>query len=124
MKCPQCRKASPDAAKFCAPWRTSFAARRETLLDGERLRLAARHGSLRPVRAVREASPVDRALPWGRAVRDRRTIHGRDLNAAARGRMSARDEQAAARVGTSTAEGSLARRHGAPSSDHFLSEDA
>ena len=51
-------------------------------LEGEHLRLVARHGSLRRSLAIGESVPVSRDTVGGRAVRDRRTIHVEDILAA------------------------------------------
>jgi GAF domain-containing protein len=47
-------------------------------VDGERLKLVAKHG---PVPAPAEVLPISRGLPTGRAVVDRQTIHVHDLAA-------------------------------------------
>jgi len=47
--------------------------------DGDSLRLAAKHGSLRSVWAVGESNPLTRGLVTGRAVLDTRTIHVHDM---------------------------------------------
>ena len=51
-------------------------------LEGEHLRLVARHGSLRRALAIGDAAPVSRDSLAGRVVRDRRTIHVEDILAA------------------------------------------
>ena len=51
-------------------------------LEGEHLRLVARHGSLRRAMAIGETFPVSRGTVGGRVVRDRRTIHVEDILAA------------------------------------------
>src|SRR4029453_11992299 len=51
-------------------------------LEGETLRIVARHGSLRWSQAVGDAVPVRRDRPGGRALLDRRTIHVEDILAA------------------------------------------
>jgi len=54
------------------------------LVEGDRLRLVAKHGPLRTVRAVGETFPISRGAVAGRAVVDRRTIHVRDVTRAVR----------------------------------------
>ena len=51
-------------------------------LEGEHLRLMARHGPLRTSFAIGESVPVSRDRVGGRAVLDRRTIHVEDIRAA------------------------------------------
>src|SRR5262249_12197639 len=50
-------------------------------LEGERLRLVARHGPLRTAFSMGDSVPVSRDLVSGRAVLDRRTIHVEDIRA-------------------------------------------
>jgi GAF domain-containing protein len=51
-------------------------------LEGEHLRLVARHGLLRRPRTIGETFPISRGTVSGRAVADRRTIHLEDTMAA------------------------------------------
>jgi GAF domain-containing protein len=51
-------------------------------LEGENLRIVARHGSLRWSQAVGDTGPVSRDRTGGRALIDRRTIHVEDILAA------------------------------------------
>jgi GAF domain-containing protein len=51
-------------------------------LEGEHLRLVARHGSLRRYLTIGDTVPVSRSYVGGRAVCDRRTIHVEDIRAA------------------------------------------
>ena len=51
-------------------------------LEGEHLRLVARHGSLRLSMTMGDTVPVGRDTLVGQAVRDRRTIHVEDIKAA------------------------------------------
>ena len=51
-------------------------------LEGENLRIVARHGSLRWSQAVGDTLPVSRDSPSARALIDRRTIHVEDILAA------------------------------------------
>ena len=53
-------------------------------VEGDRLRLVAKHGSVRTTFAVGELQPIGRGSPYGRAVVDRKTIHIRDLAVAVR----------------------------------------
>jgi len=48
-------------------------------VEGETLRQVARHGRIRSVHDAGEAFPLDRGLPAGRAVIDRKTVYIRDL---------------------------------------------
>jgi len=64
------------------------------LVEGDRVRLVARHGSLRSLRVVSETYPISRGWPSGCAVLDRRTIHIRDLEATARPRLREAKAQA------------------------------
>jgi GAF domain-containing protein len=52
-------------------------------LEGEHLRLVAQHGSLRRSMTIGDTLPVTRDTVSGRVVRDRRTIHVEDIEAAA-----------------------------------------
>jgi len=54
------------------------------LVDGARLRVAAKHGNLRRSLSVGESLPLTRGSVAGRAVAERRTVHVRDLKAAAK----------------------------------------
>ena len=51
-------------------------------VEGENLRIVARHGSLRWSQAVGDTGPVSRDRTVGRALIDRRTIHVEDILAA------------------------------------------
>jgi GAF domain-containing protein len=51
-------------------------------LEGEHLRLMARHGPLRISYAIGESAPVSRGTVGGRVIHDRRTIHVEDILAA------------------------------------------
>ncbi|MEK6666424.1 MAG: GAF domain-containing protein, partial [candidate division NC10 bacterium] len=53
-------------------------------VEGDRLRLVAKHGSVRTTFAVGKLQPIGRGSPHGRAVVDRKTIHIRDLAVAVR----------------------------------------
>ena len=48
-------------------------------VEGDHLRLVAKHGPLRTTFAVGELRPISRGSPFSRAVVDRKTIHIRDL---------------------------------------------
>ena len=60
-------------------------------VEGDRLRLVAKHGSVRTTFAVGELQPIGRGSPYGRAVVDRKTIHIRDLAVAVRRSQVDRD---------------------------------
>ena len=66
-----------NAARVCGATDSSI-----FRLEGEHLRLVARHGSLRRSLAIGDTVPVSRGTVGGRAVRDRRTIHVEDILAA------------------------------------------
>ena len=66
-----------NAARVCGATNSSI-----LRLEGENLRIVARHGSLRWSRAVGDTVPVRRDRLSGRAIIDRRTIHVEDLVAA------------------------------------------
>jgi GAF domain-containing protein len=53
-------------------------------LDGDRLRIVARHGRTRTVRKVGETWAISRGTVVGRAVVTRRSVHIRDLAVAVR----------------------------------------
>ena len=57
------------------------------LVEGDQLRVVAKHGTLRTMRALGEVYPISRGALTGRAVLDRRTIHVRDARAAVRTRF-------------------------------------
>jgi len=52
--------------------------------EGDRLRLVAKHGSLRAMWRLGETLQINRGTVLGRAVLDRRAVHVRDLARAAR----------------------------------------
>ena len=66
-----------NAARVCGATDSSI-----FRLEGEHLRLVARHGSLRRALAIGDTIPVSRGTVGGRAVGDRRTIHVEDILAA------------------------------------------
>ncbi len=66
-----------NAARVCGATDSSI-----FRLEGEHLRLVARHGSLPRPLAIGESLPVIRGYVSGRAVCDRRTIHVADIRAA------------------------------------------
>ena len=66
-----------NAARVCGAADSSIA-----VLEGERLRLVAHHGSLRRTLPVGFTIPATRGTVAGRAVIDRRTIHVEDILAA------------------------------------------
>ena len=70
-------------------------------LEGEHLRLVARHGALRRALAIGDTFPVSRDTVSGRAVSDRRTIHVEDIMAA--------EAEFPVTVSTNTRAGSLSR---------------
>ena len=53
-------------------------------VEGNQLRLVAKHGSVRMTWAPNQLMPISRSWPSGRAVVDRRTIHIRDMAVAVR----------------------------------------
>jgi GAF domain-containing protein/CheY-like chemotaxis protein/anti-sigma regulatory factor (Ser/Thr protein kinase) len=57
------------------------------LIEGERLRLVAKHGSVPMTWATDQMMPISRDWPSGRAVFDRRTVHIRDMAIAGRTRF-------------------------------------
>ena len=66
-----------NAARVCGATDSSI-----FRLEGEHLRLVARHGSLRRSMAIGDTIPVSRDTVGGRVVCDRRTIHVEDIMAA------------------------------------------
>ncbi len=66
-----------NAARVCGAMDSSI-----FRLEGEYLRLVARHGSLRRLLAIGDAIPVSSGSLGGRVVGDRRTIHIEDILAA------------------------------------------
>ncbi len=58
-------------------------------VDGDQLRLVAKHGPLRTTRKFDQPFPISRGTTHGRAVLDRRTIHVRDLAVTAMARQQA-----------------------------------
>ena len=66
-----------NAARVCGATNSAI-----LRLEGEHLRMVARHGSLRRPVAIGEPFPVSRSTVGGRVVRDRRTIHVEDILAA------------------------------------------
>jgi signal transduction histidine kinase len=66
-----------NAARVCGATNSSI-----LRLEGENLRIVARHGSLRWSQAVGDTAPVRRDRLSGRALLDRRTIHVEDIVAA------------------------------------------
>jgi two-component system, NtrC family, sensor kinase len=66
-----------NAARVCGATDSSI-----FRLEGEHLRLVARHGSLRRPLAIGDTIPVSRDTLAGRVVRDRQTLHVEDLLAA------------------------------------------
>jgi GAF domain-containing protein len=66
-----------NAARVCGALDSSI-----FRLEGEHLRLVARHGSLRRPLAIGDTIPASRGTVGGRAVRDRRTIQVENLMAA------------------------------------------
>jgi GAF domain-containing protein len=66
-----------NAARVCGATDSSI-----YRLEGEHLRLVARHGLLRRPRTIGETFPISRGTVSGRAVADRRTIHVEDTMAA------------------------------------------
>ena len=66
-----------NAARVCGATDSSI-----HRLEGDLLRLVARHGSLRRTLAMGDALPASRDTVSGRAVHDRRTIHVEDILAA------------------------------------------
>jgi GAF domain-containing protein len=66
-----------NAARLCGAMDSSI-----FRLEGEHLRLMARHGPLRISYAIGESAPVSHGTVGGRVIRDRRTIHVEDILAA------------------------------------------
>jgi GAF domain-containing protein len=66
-----------NAARVCGAMDSSI-----FRLEGEHLRLVARHGSLRRILAIGDAIPASPGSLGGRVVGDRRTIHIEDILAA------------------------------------------
>ena len=85
-----------NAARVCGATNSSI-----FRLEGEHLRLVARHGSLRRALAIGDSFPVTRNTVSGRAVCDRRTIHVEDIMAA--------EAEFPVTVSTNTRAGSLSR---------------
>jgi signal transduction histidine kinase len=67
-----------NAARVCGATDSSIYS-----LEGEHVRLVARHGSRRRALAIGDTVPVSRDTIVGRVVGDRRTIHVEDIRAAA-----------------------------------------
>ena len=66
-----------NAARVCGAMDSSI-----FRLEGDHLRLMARHGPLRISYAIGESAPVSRDTVGGRVIHDRRTIHVKDILAA------------------------------------------
>src|SRR5262245_32997664 len=66
-----------NATRFCGAMNSAI-----HLLEGEHLRVVARHGPLRSTFAIGESVPMSRDSIGGRVIHDRRTIHVEDVLAA------------------------------------------
>ena len=66
-----------NAARVCGATDSSI-----YRLEGEHLRIVARHGTLRRPRTIGDSIPINRGTVSGRVVGDRRTIHVEDILAA------------------------------------------